>query len=961
MLNHHLSTIKDDQAVPENVIALQGSSLAEILQAGMHLSAFRQVDASGKVQDKFAKADFLFVKIQLPALGIDVVLNAPFTKRYACVTAVNGSEAILGFKTPKTIDDAKTYVRLLAGLETIYAGALRHSSATHAFGLKGQIKTSSLDQRLSIDAYHRLDKLGAETKQIRKNAGGYVRSHVTVDRSTVIRLATGEEVSLEQLPKDMHVFCPVHVDMRPMAIVHWYGDGTPGIQCSQCKRTYTAQNTNRVYDFNEFDEVIKSLASMSKTEPYSGILDISDPSIVYLNQPYLSEINLAQGVTIVKSPKGTGKTEALVKLITTCKKQKLRVLLIGHRRALIQAMANRLGIDAYFITEAKSASKATNPLASFFDDENAPLPKTIELDEDTSTDDLAPYIRVAPTKQYAISLDSLTELKPEENKYEVVIIDESEQVFSHLIGGTLKQRRRGVYARLSHYLKVAQHVVVMDADMNRITIEALLATCRDDTLVNVLINEPKSTNGVVLMYQNKGQLTNNIVEHVIENKKIYVATNSKKKAEELLNVLQKRCPEKRMVLITSDNSQHESTQKVLADITHEYKTTLDVLIASPAIGTGIDITFKDADGKPVTVVDSVFGLFEGNIITHFDIDQQLMRVRHPESVHVWIDQRPLNYEVDTDCIKRELDQTVRQTAYLVKYSDDGKPIYSGDEGLLEIYARVLASQRGSKNSLATLFRELREQNGWQINDVEFNDYEENAGKEALVAAREQRLVEREINLISAARLDKNEANLLADKHKKGIALTHAERYALERHQIETFYAQGDISAEMIAFDNEARTRPLIQRLECLICDAAWFQDMDDKELKDNVVAFDRGSYLVQRQILEKLFTATGLFDPNTRQFDTDAKVDISSLSTFITVLDDNCKQFEFIFGKPVNVDRHKNPIAQLNAALLLIGLIVVAGKVSQKNGKKIRYYGIEVSSYSDMLRVVKSRDKKFAR
>ena len=66
------------------------------------------------------------------------------------------------------------------------------------------------------------------------------------------------------------------------------------------------------------------------------------------------------------------------------------------------------------------------------------------------------------------------------------------------------------------------------------------------------------------------------------------------------------------------------------------------------MGTGIDITFPEN----ISHVDGVYGLFEAKINTHFDIDQQLSRVRHPKYVRVWISPETFNFETETDPINQ---------------------------------------------------------------------------------------------------------------------------------------------------------------------------------------------------------------------------------------------------------------------------------------------------------------------
>jgi hypothetical protein len=90
------------------------------------------------------------------------------------------------------------------------------------------------------------------------------------------------------------------------------------------------------------------------------------------------------------------------------------------------------------------------------------------------------------------------------------------------------------------------------------------------------------------------------------------------------------------------------------------------------------------------------------------------------------------------------------------------------------------------------------------------------GKAGLAAGKVLRLADRETRLLAAASLEQSDANELMERDKKGIALTDSERDELDRYKLESFYDDG-ISVELIAFDDEGRTRAAVQRLECLVC------------------------------------------------------------------------------------------------------------------------------------------------
>ena len=969
-----LDITPDSTSIWCNLDQVTHQDLADLWGNGVHVSPSLTTIRSGAVTKfKFKQADVLMVSISLNRLPLDVAMHASFTRQYATVAAYStggrlGGTLLLGFELPEPENNAKNFTLLLAGIETMYAGAIRHSSAEQSYGLSVSGIAIVLGGKLDTAAVRNLKKLGLETKELGGGRGAYMRSHVTVDRSTAITLPNEGTFELDYLHNDMEVFCPIHVDSKPTGIVHWFLDGTPGIQCSHCKRTFAAPTTNRSYDFAFFDRTIKTLAVelQQQVQVLSG-LEYRDSSITYLAEPYLPPIPLESGITFVKSPKGSGKTEALVNLVSECRKKHLRVLLLGHRRALLQSISARLQIDCYFIVDdALSAlSSPKHRAAALLDfscpDEGDLLPDPIQLSDGRK--DQGGYQRVKPTKQYAICLDSILELDPQDKdcRYDVVIIDESEQVFAHLTGETLKAQRHQVFVTLSYYLRAAKSVYLLDADLNMVTMSAAFEIFKPEMIARLIINEPIKEQDKVNMYTNRGQLVKLLIDRVGAGEKVFVTTNSKRKAVELSQLLLKNHPSTRLVVVTADNSQRKEVQDLLGNITSRFENDLDVLIASPAIGTGIDITFKDADGNPRKVVDSVFGFFEANIITHFDIDQQLMRVRHPGGVHVWVDVTPLNYETDVGCIKRELEKSVRKANYLLRYEDDGTPVFSGNDGLINIWARVLAASRGSKNKLANLFRALRVEGGWNLIDVEYDDDAAALGKTAMTEAKEARLAERMENLLEAEKLAHDDAAKLEERDKKGSPLNDNERHALERYKIEKFYADDDITERLIDFDNEGRTRDSVLRLECLLSNRAWLETADVNDLNNGVLAFDRHRYLVQREVLEAVFVASGLFDLTSRKFNTSVCVDAEILKPFLIVIESKRRQIESLFGMPIYEDCWRKPVVQLKGILGLVGLDLENTKTEQKGSKKIRRYGIPSEMLDAMVKVVRKRDGKYKR
>lgn len=57
------------------------------------------------------------------------------------------------------------------------------------------------------------------------------------------------------------------------------------------------------------------------------------------------------------------------------------------------------------------------------------------------------------------------------HRYDLILIDEAEQVFSHLLADTMKGSRSEVLHAMKFYMQHAKSVYLLDADLGRTTVE----------------------------------------------------------------------------------------------------------------------------------------------------------------------------------------------------------------------------------------------------------------------------------------------------------------------------------------------------------------------------------------------------------------------------------------------------------------------------------------------------------
>jgi hypothetical protein len=161
-----------------------------------------------------------------------------------------------------------------------------------------------------------------------------------------------------------------------------------------------------------------------------------------------------------------------------------------------------------------------------------------------------------------------------------------------------------------------------------------------------------------------------------------------------------------LIVITSDTVVREDVQDFIANVKTK-ALEYDVIITSPSLGTGVDISFPDK----ARLIDTVYGFFEAQVTTHLECDQQLARVRNPGAVKVWLNSRRFNYETNKDVIRRDL---LRQGLYknlLKGYSEGGEPQYDEEDEFLLMAVLIVAERRASMNNLRRNFIKHKKRQG----------------------------------------------------------------------------------------------------------------------------------------------------------------------------------------------------------------------------------------------------------
>jgi Origin of replication binding protein len=290
----------------------------------------------------------------------------------------------------------------------------------------------------------------------------------------LVKVAGGDLVRMDEISAGVRVHCPHHDDDDPSAFTLRSKSGQVGIHCSACKVTFWSSHEGDAYDFKAFDRLCEAKqAELAQSSVETEGLDRffpPEPTLLRHQQAFLPPFPYAPGITMVKSAKGSGKTEALKALLADiragrylpgiARKERINsVLLIGHRQSLIREAAAKLGLRCY-------------------------------LDPDDTDRGM---------RTLAVCLDSLPKYNEssggrQPKAHDLVIIDESEQVLAHLLSDTI-EKRYGIercFDALMYEVANAKAVIALDADLGLVTAQAMQAMRPQDwaSRCRIILNEP---------------------------------------------------------------------------------------------------------------------------------------------------------------------------------------------------------------------------------------------------------------------------------------------------------------------------------------------------------------------------------------------------------------------------------------------------------------------------------------
>ncbi|MCA9840187.1 MAG: hypothetical protein KC422_24975, partial [Trueperaceae bacterium] len=573
-------------------------------------------------------------------------------------------------------------------------------------------------------------------------------------------------------------------------------------------------NGEKPTDFNDLHALV-GLEAINKSRIVKP-----DPAIAYskdlaklaekAQDRYLQPLPILQpnSALLVKSPRGTGKTNALAEQINLYKALGFNVLAIGHRKSLMSALSERLGVENY---EALNA----------YD--------------------------LAITPHLAICFDSLHKLALHQTlpHYDVIILDESEQIFRHITGRHIKHKKANLKV-FEHYLKQCPRLILLDAHLGKVSSMALKQFAPEKNL---------------LWHDNYYQIGQDKEVHIPFNREdaleaclfssvpVFYSTNSIKRTRAVSEYLKHHAPLKKVLVVNSETSSRPEVKAYLESPTRE-APNYDILIASPSIVSGL----SDESGHWQRVV----GDYPNGVGTYQDHQQALGRARGVKRLIVYADPKRQTSKTYKQVLEgyEEADKLDAALHGLKAEQRATKTAYSEFKAFVE----SVESQYKANGSNRLIKALTLEGHSLDIGLPEYIDSD---------TLGERKSQNKELKKLELERYasDRADAAVISDERAKAIkdsdSRTEQEIFEFERYEIVREYCLAETASKdevknLLIFDEHGKMLQKIRRYEESFKPLDYVKAAAAADLEQNNLLTDTNPLLLRHEFYLKLSEAIDL-------------------------------------------------------------------------------------------------------
>jgi hypothetical protein len=311
-------------------------------------------------------------------------------------------------------------------------------------------------------------------------------------------------------------------------------------------------------------------------------------------------------IIAIKAPKGSGKTEWLVRICSDAQNRGQKVIVITHREQLGKGLCARFGID--YVTELKdSDTKGCFGFGLCFD---------------------------------SLRQNSRAHFDPEDWHDCIVILDECEQSIWHLLNAKTEVAKHRVQI-LRNFQQLIQNVVeseegriyMSDADLSDLSLDFIRSQVSFPVEPWIVVKEGNPTPWNVTTWEDPQEMLGVLVSRLRKGEKQLVFVDGQKAKSKwgtrnLESYLSEKIPGLRILRVDAESvSTPGHAAYDCIDKLNEILPLYDVVIASPSIETGVSIDIK---GHFTSVWD-----FAQGVLPVSSVLQRMARLREPVPRHVW--------------------------------------------------------------------------------------------------------------------------------------------------------------------------------------------------------------------------------------------------------------------------------------------------------------------------------------
>jgi hypothetical protein len=468
---------------------------------------------------------------------------------------------------------------------------------------------------------------------------------------------------------------------------------------------------------------------------------------------------------------------------------------------------------------------------------------------------------------------------------------------------------------------------------------------------NFIINEYIPPPQAIEIYESKIHLIADMFNSIMDGKRVFVSSNSKRLINKIDAYLKKPVYNHiNVISITSENSTSSLVKHFIANIKTE-SLKYDVILSSPTLGTGVDITFEDNQ----RLIDVVYGFFEPLVNTHLDVDQQISRVRQPGQIKVWLSHREFNFETDFDVVKADLIQNHFVQNSIIGFDPiTHNEIFDENNPFLRLMSLIVSQQRFSKNKIKKNFITYKSSTGWKCINIIKDDEVSKLGSQ--ITKEGKRLAADELYdfILNSTPINQHEYDYLKELREGNQTLTSSDTASFQRISFELFYCS-PFDRSLFDLDDNWKYRTSVINFEKITNEEVFnkfYGEIKSSKNNTNKLKILKDP-LASVILLQNIFKTTPFY--SNFKFDSSVEYSNIDLDKFASA----CTKFkDYIatqFGIPVRNDIASKSVQQLTEFLKLIGLKRIQTRTSTKNNVKTYFYKLCPSTLDRMKEIVTNR------